>query len=177
MAELWIYNKEQRWRWWWWGEGDHSKIKLQKNRFKNILFKAGATDERDAVVCVWFEFPIRHILFRMALTTIETHLLYTDSTVPPLLLLDISSLRKERKWSDATPALWYLVRDKYSPQSVRPIIRQRKAKLVMWSFSYIDIIRYVLYCLLLLPVLTFRITVRQTVELKQVEGRERERRK
>ena len=35
--------------------------------------------------------------------------------------------------------------------------------------SYIDIIRYVLYCLLCLD-LTFPIRVSQTVELKQVEG-------
>ena len=62
----------------------------------------------------------------------------------------------------------------FSP-SARPIIRLRKAKLVMWSFSDIDIIRYLLYSGLLLPLLTFQITVRQTVELKQVEGRERER--
>ena len=42
--------------------------------------------------------------------------------------------------------------------------------------SYIDIIRYLLYCLLPGLDLTFQITVSQTVELKQVEveGREEE---
>ena len=138
MAELWIYNKEQHWPWWWWwwrGDGDHSKIKLQKNRFKNILFKAGATDERDAVVCVWFEFPIRHILFRMALTTIETHLLYTHSTVPPLLSSSSIFQVCARKGSEVMLRLPYDILSGTNILSTArpPILHKRKAKCVYWD--------------------------------------------
>ena len=68
--------------------GQLTEIELQSNLYLEIciLIKAEAPDRGMmwcCVCCVWFQFPIRHILFRMALTTIETHLLHTHSSVPP----------------------------------------------------------------------------------------------
>ena len=72
------------------------------------------------------------------------------STLTPLyllLLLDISSLRKERKWSDATPALWYLFRDKYSPRPSALLFASGKPSL--WCEASLILISLDTLCLLL----------------------------
>ena len=123
--------------------------KITENLSRNILIKAGATDERDAavVMCV-FGFSFLSDTFSLEWPWQQSRLIC--STLTPLyllLLLDISSLRKERKWSDATPALWYLFRDKYSPRPSALLFASGKPSL--WCEASLILISLDTLCLLL----------------------------